>query len=214
MKIPTRKIFFWLCVLVIFLLFMHHRFSFDGKNVLGRELSRFFDLNGEGNFPAWVSGSLFLLTAQAALITYFLGKKIYSKLFQIFNLVVFLLFMFFSFDEVSGFHESLTYISETKWVYLYFPIFAIVAVFFGYVFWREESSVRRFVFRISLGLFVFASGGLFLEWIYYRFGAYGVLERFKFRLEEGLEFLGVVIAFVGVLEGINELFSSRFEEIN
>jgi hypothetical protein len=115
-------------------------------------------------------------------------------------------FTFLSFDEVSGFHESLTYVTQIKWVYIYFPFFVGVNVFFLIVLKQLVNSEREVLFKIYLGLLLFAGGGLFLEWVYYRFGPlFEIIDRFKFRLEEGFELLGIVIAFTSVLSGANYL---------
>ena len=205
MSRSARRVFQGLCGVLVFLLFMHHRIRL-GDELWRRELYRFFDLNGEGNFPAWVSGSLLLLTSALAFFNYWmmksgdkLGKDSRGWLFFA------ALFLFLSFDEISGFHESLTYITGIKWIYLYFPFFVMVMFFFLLAFRYAEPGHRNTLGMIFLGIFVFAAGGLFLEWIYYRFGATGVLDRFKFRLEEGLELFGVMLVFTGVFDFARKL---------
>ncbi len=207
MKIPVRSIFLGLCGLILFLLLMHHRVPIQNGEIWRRELYRFFDLNGEGNFPAWVSGSLLLSISQLSLGNYWLSKQIKSgAVFQRSWFLLFILSLFLSFDEVSGFHESLTYITKIKWVYLYFPFFIVMNILFFFALSRSSKPEKEILAKVYFGLLLFAGGGLFLEWIYFRFGPpFAIIDRFKFRLEEGLELLGITVALISVLTGTNYL---------
>ena len=159
-KIPVQNIFWGLFGVVLFLLFMHHRVPLGEGEDWRRELYRFFDLNGEGNFPVWVSGSLLLCISQLCMVNYWFSKQIKKDmLFQRIWLFFFALFLFFSFDEVSGFHESLTYITQIKWVYLYFPFFIIISLLFFFVLTRLAEVEKKILARIYAGFFVFAGGG-------------------------------------------------------
>jgi len=196
---PARRLFLGLCGLLVFLLFMHGRIVVIDK-LWQRELYRFFDLNGEGNFPAWVSGSLLLLTSGLAFLNYHLisfrkrGRNRWGWL------ALAVLFLFLSSDEVSGIHESLTYITGIKWVYLYFPGFVFVMISFIFLLRDAEGIQRKNLILVFAGLLFFAGGGLLLEWVYYRFGAPGILDRFKFRLEEGLELFGAILSITGMFD--------------
>ena len=158
MKISNRLIFFGLCGLILFLLFMHHRFPSDDGNILHRELYRFFDLDGEGNFPTWISGSLLLASALLSLLGGWFSRELdLGKPFSQGCFLMFLLFTFLSFDEISGFHESLTYVVGVKWVYLYFPFFVVVSVLLWFSWSKSGSPEKSFFLSTYFGLLIFAA---------------------------------------------------------
>lgn len=208
MKIPVRKIFFVLCGVVFLLLFLHHRVPLD-KSVFNREISRLFDLDGEGNIPAWFSGGLLLTIAYIALLNAWLSKQLGEpKIAKRFWMSLFIVFLFFSFDEVGGIHESITYMTNIKWVYLYAP-FAFVLIFLTVIFFFNNSNNKEALSIIIAGMLIFMAGGLVAEWVYYQFGAPDWLDRFKIRFEEGLEMFGVIIILTGSLQSLNHYLKRK-----
>ena len=201
-KIPVRKIFLVLSGVVFLLLFLHHRVPING-NVFNREISRLFDLDGEGNIPAWFSGSLLLTIAYISLLNSWFSRQLgETKVAKRFWMSLFFIFLFFSFDEVGGIHESITYITNIKWVYLYAP-FAFILIFLTLTFFFTGSGNKEVLSIIIVGILIFIAGGLVAEWVYYQFGAPDWLDRFKIRFEEGLEMFGVIIILAGCLQSLN-----------
>jgi hypothetical protein len=78
-------------------------FGFGRDHLMG--LTPLFDMNREGNAPAWYSGTVFLATA-AALAAVAAAKRRQADQFQRHWAVLALAFLYLSFDELTQVHEK------------------------------------------------------------------------------------------------------------
>jgi len=112
----------------------------------------FFDIDGEANFPTWVSRTLFSFAGFLAFGNYLLNNK--NKMFW---LVLSLCCLFVSMDEVAQVHEKISILTGTKWVYFYGPIGAMVILFLtvsAYSQWTEHPATKLIMVGVILGFVV------------------------------------------------------------
>lgn len=153
----------------------------------------FFDIDGEANFPTWVSSTLFSLAGFFASGNYLLNNK--GKMFW---LVLSLCCLFVSMDEVAQVHEKISILTGIKWVYFYGPIGTMVILFLAvsaYNQWAEQSTTKLIMVGVILG-FVVSVG---LETLSY-FGLTSLWQKIEYMLEEGAEILGAGIILLGCLQ--------------
>ena len=155
----------------------------------------FFDLNGEGNLPTWVTSTLLAIAGSLALVCYWLNKKNGS-----FWLVLAFCCLFISVDEVAQIHEAITIASGIKWVYFYAPVGAIAIALLSvnaYTQWNENQHIKIIMGGVLLG-FVLSVG---LETLSY-FGLTSLWQKIEYMLEEGAEIFGAGMILIGCLQEV------------
>lgn len=177
------------------------------KHVLGHDvllgLVRLFDLNGEGNIPAWYS-SMALLLSSALLAVIARAKRFARDPYVWHWAVLAVIFLGFSFDEAASLHEMLVKplraalhargVLYFTWV---IPAAAFVLVvglsYLRFLAHLPEGTRRRFI--IAGGLFIGGALGVELAGGYVAdmSGGDNLLQAGLVALEEGMEMVGIVV---------------------
>jgi hypothetical protein len=176
-------------------------------------IQQLFDLDGEGNIPAWFSSvQLFLI----GLI--FLLRNRQTDLDHspspLFFLMVSTGFIFLSADEVASVHEKISvtlkhveYMPRFKgdhgmWIFIY----ALICVILFLATFRSLAAMwnryRHATFMMAVGMGIAVLGGVFLEVISYQFlrgGLTPLLYSVEVALEEFLEMSGASVMLCGAI---------------
>jgi hypothetical protein len=165
----TSLILFELCLFVIYL----------ASNFLGHP-TKFFDLDGEANLPAWFSSMQYLIIAQ--LILFKVLQPHYDNTPpRSFLKLVSAGFIFLSADEAAQIHETLSGILKRSstlprfndgngiWIFVY----AFIGIFMLYVCYRNLivmwARYRRETIIVCSGFSITVFGAVFLEIISYQY---------------------------------------------
>lgn len=218
-RIPTRSLTRWLFVTVAALSLagavarLHGR-DFSADLVLSRVV-RFFDLDGEGNVPAWFSASL-LLACSALLAAIAAGRKAEGDRLASRWWLLSLVFVALSLDEVASFHEWVGLALE-RWVpELAAPYRAwagagaafvlVVAASVAPLLRTLPTPIRR---RFVVAGCVYVGGALGMEmlsgWYDHLYGIRPRMSRILAMGEEVLEMTGLVLFFSSLLAHLERL---------
>jgi hypothetical protein len=205
-KLLFGLIFFELCLVLIY----------AADTLLGnpsRSIQRLFDLDGEGNIPAWFSSvQLFLIG-----LIFFLRSRQTGPDHSpspLFLLMLSAGFIFLSADEAGSIHEK---ISETfkhvefmprfkgdhgVWVFVYafISLILFLATFRSFAAMWNRHKHASFMMAVGMGIAVL--GGVVMEVISYQFlrsGSTPLLYIVEVALEEFLELAGVSVALYGAI---------------
>ena len=204
---------------ILFLLIMHTgvhvaHFGFGHDHLMG--LTELFDMNRENNVPTWYSGTAMLCTAAA------LGVVAFAKVqagdpFRRHWVVLALLFVYLSLDELTHIHENwgdalnaplaqlrnrdvLGGSLRNLWVLPAIVVAGVVGLFF-LRFLLHLPARTRALFFVSGVTFVFAAVGM--EMVGASFSAAGLREAPQFMvlatIEETLEMSSIALFFYAVL---------------
>lgn len=212
MKIPIKKIVIYLLTISAIILFVHTLFVylFYKQNIeVPPFLNDRFNINNEGNIPAWFSSIMLFFVGISSLTIAFLIKSFdrNSTLPRLFWSFFGFSYIFLSLDEVAQIHEIFDELKIIKWVFVYAPFALIFMLFCFYylIFKKQESSqVKNLLLG---GLTIFLLGALVAEYIDYKIdlSLLGLhIERF---IEEGFEMLGTIIVLMGSLTKLDLLLS-------
>ena len=176
-------------------------------------ITRFLDVNGEGNLPATFSGALL---AFAAVLLYVIGftKRAGSTPFSKHWLGLGVMFTYMAIDELAAFHElfisvglllrwlgwSGMYQGTFRFPWVIVGVVAVISV--GFVFRRFVRSLPRRTgryFLLAATLFVAgAIGGEMLGSLVW--GSAKIYTMAALHIEEGLEMVGVVVFIYALLD--------------
>jgi len=210
MKIPIRNIFIIL-IFITFVLLSIHSVIVLSNHLFVESPSTFvvtrFHLDKEANVPTWFSSMLLFSISATAIIIYFTGQIRSSAYYlqRSFWIIFSSVFLFLSLDEAAQFHEIIDKSFSVKWVFVYAPlagVFFLLCLYFLIVVERDEHVVRRW---IIFGLFFYALGGLFSEYISYKFSLPDALQQLEYVVEEALEILGAIMVLMGCFQKVNSI---------
>ncbi len=216
MRIPIRKIFIFLIILITGLLVIHS-VNYLIERFLGWNIADFitvrFNVNGESNVPSWFSTVLLFSISLTSIIIYWIGLRLpqSSTFRRVFWLGFGSAFCLFSLDETVQIHEIIDKFTPLKWVFVYAPfvgIFFLVCVYYFFVVRRVDKGLRNWIIG---GLVVYAIGGLGLEWVSYTFDLKSAFQQIEYVMEEGLEMIGTAMVFYGCLQEFNRCFEAAFQ---
>ncbi len=161
-----------------------------------------FDLNGEGNFPAYFSG-LLLLGASALLGVIAKGSS--TSDYRRHWVFLALVFLYLSVDELTRFHELISHniarLANVRGVgksYLWVAPFAllliVLALSYLRFFWHLSSRYQK-LFLLSGGLYIGGAAGLELvaAWHALRYDIYNFTHAMLYTTEETLEMGGIIL---------------------
>ena len=205
-RVNTKIIFRVMVFAVAALTFMYivsqgARFFTSHQKIYG--LISLFDLNGEGNIPAFYS-SLQLLLAGILFTVIFYEKKIKADRYRWHWLGLSLIFFFLAMDEACSIHEML--VSPTRklihpsgflyfaWIIPYMFILLIVAgLYLGFL----KNLPRKYILLFGLSAFVYLSGAVGVELLEGRyveiFGENNIEFSMYVAAEEVLELVGILL---------------------
>jgi hypothetical protein len=188
-------------------------------------LSHLFDLNGEGTIPAWFSSVQLAFLAVALFLLR--ATQSHGKYWGL--LVLSVLTMFFSVDEMLSMHERLNEVLITvpgfprfkynngAWLIIYLPVLAFV----GMICLRDMLALRvRFpaeVLSLCLGVGLALLGAAGLEVISYQFfflDQQGFWYQLEVGLEELLEMAGVSLMLCSVTSMLERMLVSDSHQDN
>ncbi|WP_247232279.1 multidrug transporter [Telluribacter sp. SYSU D00476] len=181
-----------------------------------RILHKYFDFNGENNFPAFFST---LLMLSASLILFFIYKQTQIKLSGKGKkqwLVLSIVFFFLALDENLQIHETTTFhvrpyitndyagLLHWAWVVPYFLMFLAVAVYM-FRFVLSLPTITRNLFFLSATIFVGGAVGLelFEGYFYKMYSIDHLYNQLLYCLEELMEMLGVTTFIYALLHYLN-----------
>jgi hypothetical protein len=205
-KLLIGLIFFELCLVLIY----------AADTLLGspsRSIQQLFDLDGEGNIPAWFSSvQLFLIG-----LIFFLRSRQTGPDHSPSPLFLLMLsggFIFFSADEVGSIHEKISEVFKYVefmprfkgdhgiWIFVY----ALIGLILFLATFRSSVAMwnryRHASFMMAVGMGIVVLGGVFIEVISYYFlrsGSTPLLYIAEVALEEFLEMSGASVALYGAL---------------
>ncbi len=214
METSLRKLFLFLSLFVLILIGMHF-FPADPSSTIADK----FNLDGEANIPAWYS-TVLLFSISISSIVIYLSKRngigrdnSWHKFWLGFGGI----FCFLSLDEAARFHESVTSVTSTKWIFFYTPfagIFFIVCAIYFVAVRNSDINLRLWVMG---GLVVYIFGGLVIEIIGSIFHPLSpVLQQAEFVFEEGFEMMGAIMILTGCLHELRRLYRivNSHEDVN
>lgn len=195
---PVPMIFLSLLCFVLVLVVMHFYPESRSRNIHNR-----FDLNAEANIPTWFSTVLLFSVSLCSLGIYILRKNTPQP--RIFWLMFSGVYCFLSLDEAARLHEIIDVATSIKWVFVYAPVAGIFFIICAYhLIKNENKTLRQWILG---GLVVYATGGLFSEFIGYSFYPLSpLLQQAEFVIEEALEMIGTLIVLRGCLHELNRLW--------
>lgn len=194
-------IFFESCLVLMYL----------SSAMLEHRLLKLFDLNGEGNLPAWFASVQLFLIGQQFFYKWKSKKEARISKIEKFCFILSLIFIFLSVDEAASIHERITSILRNLswipsftgnhgiWIFLYVPMIVV----FGSIFFKSFSLLKKYYpygFRlISCGASLMIGGAVFLEIVGYEViaGENHALHVCEVALEEFLEMLGATLILFG-----------------
>jgi hypothetical protein len=180
------------------------RFGLDHGRLFG--ISARFDLNGEGNVPAYYS-ALQIAFAALLLATIARAKRAAGDRYARHWVVLCVIFIFLSFDEAAELHERLREPMLARfeltgiWVYAWYIPYGILVALFATSYWRffwHLPARTRVEFAGAAAIYVGAALGLELTQIHFivspAYGQSGALyAALSYSLEECLEMLGMAL---------------------
>lgn len=187
------------CLVALYL--MDHLFLSFGKP------HQIIDLDGEMNFPSWLSSIQlffigFLLTIQRIKVPQL------KHIPLLFLSIVGLSFIFLSLDESISFHEKFNFrFSNVEWLPrfknnngLWIPVYLTMIAIFLFFSRRQIADLWQFYRKeitiFSTGMILFLLGGVVLEIISYEYLRIDMLSKaylLEVAMEEGLEMIGASI---------------------
>ena len=213
-KLDPKILFYKLSTIIVFFVSAHIivlTFSyFDHKRLYG--LSRLFNLDLERNLPTFFSTILLLMASLANFIIYIYKKNKSEK--SLGWLILFIIFLFLSFDEIASIHEQTDPIVKGfiatsgifyfAWVIPYTVMLILLAILYSR-FILALPKKTKLLFILS-GL-IYVSGAIGIEMI-----SAAVAERYGERLyydilatiEETLEMIGVTVFIYSLLSYMKE----------
>lgn len=189
-------------------------------------LHSLFDLDGEGNVPAWYSSSQ-LLAAGLLFLASASGPRRTEAVPGWFFLLVGLGFLFLSLDESAGIHERVTVNfrhieflprfagDRGVWISLYLAAIVLVASLTARYWWRLWKLDRRGFIKLAAGAATFLLGAVGLE-----IASYGNLRSpemtdlyaLQVAAEETLELCGSSLMVLGALSVFQRVGAARQRE--
>ena len=195
-------------LLVAHVLCMISIFALGHDHVFG--LVPLFNMDGEGNVPAWFSAGLLLFSAQLLLVTALAERRVGKPWVEWLGLS--LIFAFLSIDELAVIHERIGWfvgdlvgaeglLREYGWIGVYLPLGALLGVVYLRFLNRLPPRVRKGMLVAAL---FYVGGAAGIEVIGSPFWADTVMERgwpylALVGLEETLEMVGVVLFIRAIL---------------
>jgi len=168
-KFSVRKIFGFMVLCVIFLIFFNLIFFYlESKGIGSFRFNSLFYLNEESNIPTYFSGlNLFF----ASIITFCLGSRsdMSIKTTPMFWRILSIIFIFLSFDEVAMFHERIyrvtvlftEYFNTPLVWYIPYSLLTLVVIFFLLKnFLRLDFQSQLY---IGLSALIFLTGAIGME---------------------------------------------------
>ncbi len=201
-NVQTKTHFSFFLTIVFFLIVMHFF-----TETLSPAVHNRFDLNAEANIPTWYSTILLFLVFLCSLVIFLFHNKVNDKSDKWSQFWIYFasVFAFLSLDEAARLHELLSECTSVKWVYMYAPFSMLFFLFCVIYFVVVRNDEKYLQFWVIGGLFLYAFGGIFLEYISYSFNLSSVLQLIEFVLEEGLEMVGTIMILMGCLQELNDL---------
>lgn len=203
--------YFLLVITLAYLLGQYLRFDYNLDTAKG--FIPLFDMDGEGNIPAWFSASLFLLCALLLQFIALYQKSQHAPYVKHWQ-GLFWIFIFLSMDEASQIHEktikplrNLLHVHEGV---LYFAwvipgaIFVMIMIYFYYKFIMSLPAQTKLHFLVSAGLYILGALGIELIQGYYasQYGFNNIRFVILVTLEEVLEISGIIVFFYGLSQYI------------
>ena len=228
---PAKAKFLLIIIIFLFLgnmLGLLSKYVFGHSNVYG--LVPLFNFDTEANVPTWYSSvTLFMCSILLGIIAS--QKKIEMDRYRSYWIVLSLIFLYLSIDEVSQIHEesmkliglfpqlSFGGIFYFSWTIIAIPLVSIFVLFY-LKFFINLPTKTRFLFLISG--FLYVGGALGMEliggWYVSINGKQNLMYAMMTTLEETLEMLGVAVFFYSLLSYIrsyvNEITINISEEDN
>jgi hypothetical protein len=179
--------------------------------------SHLFNLDAEANIPTWFSSAqLFLLFILSIHYSIQIDNRNLRNFYSLLGLV----FLFFSADETSGIHESITRISKNLSIFpdshgMWILVYPIILLMLGCVYWKGlldflHEKIGRTIFII--GGVIFVIGGVGFEIFGYFLSSdqnsEHVLSLIQITVEESFELLGqslMIYALLSKLDSINNI---------
>ncbi len=192
------------------LVFVWIRFSFPDASL---KLSR-FDLNGEGNIPAWYQ-AMTLLAAAMLLAVIANAKQRTGDSFRVHWSLLALGFVLLSFDEAAELHERLidplnaitdfSGVLHFAWVVPGGFAVLLVLLGFGRFLCALPRRTRRF-FLVAAGLYLGGALGLELweGWVASHRGMANLLFYLLTVVEEAMEMIGIATFLVGLVDYLSQ----------
>lgn len=178
-------------------------------------IRHWFDLQAEANIPTWFSSAQLLLLF---ILSILYSIHIDSKHLRSFYSLIGLVFLFFSADETSEIHESITSIFKQLSMHSFFPhahgmwilVYPIILIVLTFIFRKGllaflNERIGRTVFVI--GAVVFVAGGVGFEVFGYysssHQGPESILSVIGVTAEESLELLGQSLMIYALLSKLS-----------
>jgi len=182
------------------------------RNVIGKPMTAFFDLNGETNLPSWYSASQLALIG--GLLALFAVTQIRRGARAAWALMLGgVAFLFLSLDEATSLHENFGYwldhlrhrrntaLGETGfWMLICAPVFLGVLGMLGLGARRYLRGRPAVVFKLAIGAAVFVGAAAGIEMLSNFVTPGGTAARILVLLEETGEMTGATVMLWGVLE--------------
>ena len=182
------------------------------RDLIGRPLVNFFDLNGETNLPSWYSASQLALIG--GLLAIFAVTQIRRGARAAWALMLGgVAFLFLSLDEATSLHENFGYwldhlrhrrntaLGETGfWMLICAPVFLGVLGMLGLGARRYLRGRPAVVFKLAIGAAVFVGAAAGIEMLSNFVTPGGTAARILVLLEETGEMTGATVMLWGVLE--------------
>jgi hypothetical protein len=207
----TKKLFAGLVIFEILLVLI-----FAADTLLGhpiRPIRILFDLDGEGNIPAWFSSvQLFIV----GLVFLLIGRQTNpdQRPSALLFLILVLGFIFLSADEAASIHEKITgALKDIQWVPrfkgdhgIWVFIYPLIGFTLFLAFYRQLIAMwnryRYTTLIMAAGMGIFLIGALGLEIISFQFlrsGSFPLLYKVEVAFEEFFEMLGVSVILYGAM---------------
>ncbi len=208
----ARILPFFLCTITLAYLFGQYLKLYMGWDT-AKGFIPLFDMDDEGNIPAWFSASLFLLCAVSLQFIALYQKSQHAPYVKHWQGLCWI-FIFLSMDEASQIHEKtikpLRNLLHVQQGILYFTwvipgaIFVLIMIYFYYKFIMSLPTQTKFYFLVSAGLYVLGALGMELIQGYYasQYGFNNIRFVILVTLEEVLENSGIIVFFYGLSQYI------------
>lgn len=207
---------FWTLLFFIILFLLLDWFSLPNES-----LHRFLDVNQEANIPTWFSSILLFMVSLTAFGVFYFAELPAGWFYRYIWLILSIAYLYFSLDEIAGFHEFTIKMIERKtyrWVYLYFPFaLALFTYCLTYFMLHQRKQMGGPWPWILIGMMVAGAGGLGVEYLQRLLlvdDVSSVVRHLSILLEEGMEMAGTALIFEGCRLELARVFSEHYAIIS